>query len=365
MHMSTRLYFSAIIIGTGLSACSSSDKTEVAATAPPVPVTVAIAGAAAKPELHLSGTITASQTTAITTRIMGYITKLNVKAGDHVRKGQLLVVVNSQDIAAKRGQTDAMIAQAEAALASAQKDLDRFNTLYQQQSATAKELDNAELQFRIAKSGLEAARQMKNEVNANLGYSNVYAPFDGVITQQLVEAGSMANPGAPLLMLEQTGNLEISAAVPEYLIGSIKTGDNATVHVDAANKTITAKISEVIPSSRFTGGQYLVKIPVPAGNADGLYAGMYASVALTAPVTSKPPIDTSTVLIPAAALIRKDELTGIYTLSSQNTALLRWLRLGKSYGSQVEVLSGLSKADSFIVLAEGKLYNGAPVRIKQ
>lgn len=365
MHFTTRLYVSVIVLGTLLGSCGGSDRTASATTGPAIPVTVATAAGNITNSIHLSGTITASKTTAISTRIMGYITALHVKAGDHVRKGQLLATINSQDILAKRGQSDAMIAQAEAGLASAQKDLDRFTILYKQQSATAKELENAELQYRVAKSGLEAARQMKNEVNANLGYSNVYAPFDGVITQQMVESGSMANPGAPLLMLEQTGNLEVSAAVPEYLIGNIKVGDNTTVTIEAAGKTINAKIRELIPSSRFTGGQYLVKIPLPGNNASGLYAGMYTSVELAAPVSTQQQPESDAVLIPTAVLIRKDEMAGIYTVSSQNTALLRWLRLGKSYGNQVEVLSGLSRTDAFIVSAEGKLYNGAPVTVKK
>jgi len=363
MHIATRLSSSLIVLGSLLVSCGGKDRTASAPAVAAIPVTVATAAGNLGNSIHLSGTINASQTTAISTRLMGYISQLKVKAGDHVRKGQLLAVINSQDILAKKGQTEAAIAQAEAALASAQKDLDRFTTLYKQQSATAKELENAELQYRVAKSGLEAARQMKNEVTANLGYSNVYAPFDGVITQQMVESGSMANPGAPLLMLEQTGRLEVSAAVPEYLIGNIKIGDNATVTIDAAGKTINAKIRELIPSSRFTGGQYLVKIPIPADNTSGLYAGMYTSVELAAPATTVQQPETDAVLVPAAALTRKDEMAGIYTVSSQHTALLRWLRLGRSYGNQVEVLSGLSKNEPFIVSADGKLYNGVPVTI--
>ena len=108
---------------------------------------------------------------------MGYITMLKVKAGDHVSKGQLLATISNQDMLAKRAQTDAMIAEAQASVNSAQKDLDRFTTLYKQQSATEKELDNVELQYNAAKSRLEAARQMRNEVNANLGYSHLTAPL--------------------------------------------------------------------------------------------------------------------------------------------------------------------------------------------
>jgi hypothetical protein len=74
--------------------------------------------------------------------------------------------------------------------------------------------------------------------------------------------------------------------------------------------------------------------------------------------------NSGAILIPLKAIINRDQLTGVYTLSSQNTALLRWVRLGSTLGDQVEVLTGLAKNESFIVSADGKLYNGAPVKIK-
>ena len=67
------------------------------------------------------------------------------------------------------------------------------------------------------------------------------------------------------------------------------------------------------------------------------------------------------VLIPTEAIVNNGQLSGIYTVSQSNTALLRWLRLGRTYGDQVEVLSGLNSDESYIVSAEGKLYNGAPI----
>ena len=71
------------------------------------------------------------------------------------------------------------------------------------------------------------------------------------------------------------------------------------------------------------------------------------------------------VMIPLKAIVNRDQLTGVYTISSQNTALLRWVRLGNTTGNQVEVLSGLANNETFILSAEGRMYNGAPVKIKK
>jgi hypothetical protein len=74
--------------------------------------------------------------------------------------------------------------------------------------------------------------------------------------------------------------------------------------------------------------------------------------------------ETATVLIPKKALIVNGQLSGVYTVSQSNTAILRWLRLGRTFDNQVEVLSGLNKNESYIVSAEGKLYNGAKITIQ-
>lgn len=221
-----------------LAACSG-DKPETAAkTAAPVAVQTAVAGGTSVNAgiLEASGQVEASQSVNISTRVMGYITQMKVKVGDRVSAGQLLFTVNSNDITAKRAQTDALIAQAEAAQRTAQKDLDRYTALYKQQSASAKELDQVTLQFQSAKANADAARQMRNEVSAQLAYTSVTAPFAGIITQKLADAGSMANPGMPVLTLEQSGKLQVSASIPENQIAAVKMGDEVTMSIESADR---------------------------------------------------------------------------------------------------------------------------------
>ncbi len=349
-----------------LSACSSNDNLESNKNKDkPIEVTVGIPSSSSQQGINVSGQIEASQSANISTRVMGYITMLKVKAGDHVNKGQLLATISNQDILAKRGQSDAMISEAQAALKNAQKDYERFNTLYKQQSATAKELDNVTLQLSSAKARLEAAQQMRNEVNAQLNYTNLTAPFSGIVTQKLADAGSMASPGMPLLTLEQVGSYQVSASVPENVINQIHPGANAALSIGALNKTINGKIAQINQSSQFSGGQYIIKISIADADKNDLYAGMYVNVSIPIKQAITDSADENTaVTVNAASIENKDQLTGLYTISSNSTALLRWVRLGKTYGDKVEVLSGLQKNEQYIVSADGKLYNGAPVKIK-
>ena len=355
-----------IVIGVlTISSCSSNQKTDTHTLGDTsVLVTVGQPTANAIQPLTLSGQVEAGQTANISTRVMGYITKINVKVGDKVNKGQLLATISNDDILAKRAQTGAMIAQAEAALKSSQKDYDRFTTLYKQQSATAKELDNVTLQYQTAKSGLEAAKQQLNEVNAMLRYTNLTAPFVGTVTQKLMDAGSMANPGMPILTVEQTGSYQVSATVPESDISLIHLGAVAAIRIDALNKTIAGSVSQIDQSSVSSGGQYLIKVQIPGNEKNGLFAGMYANISIAQAQTAKRNINSGQIMVPLSAINYKDDLTGLYTIGSNHTALLRWVRLGKTIGNQAQVLSGLAANEQFIVSAEGRLYNGAAVKIK-
>ena len=171
-----------------LNACSSSESNKVLENEKPIVVTTsAITTGASSNELTVTGQIEAAHSTNVATRIMGYITKIYVKTGDRVKAGQLLFTVNSNDIQAKQSQVDAMLKQAEAAFHVAQKDFERYNALYKQNSASAKELEQITMQYQSAKAGVEAAKGMQHEVKSQLTYANVVAPFSGVVTQKFIK----------------------------------------------------------------------------------------------------------------------------------------------------------------------------------
>jgi hypothetical protein len=150
--------------------------------------------------------------------------------------------------------------------------------------------------------------------------------------------------------------------VSENDIASIKKGMPVKVLVKSSNATLTGKVSEVSLSAKNTGGQYLVKINLDKIDSSVL-SGMFVNVQF--PVENKTgAVKTDRILVPESALVKQGQLTGIYTIGTGNVAILRWLRTGKTFGTQVEVLSGLSANERYIISADGKLYNGALVSIQ-
>jgi RND family efflux transporter MFP subunit len=309
--------------------------------------------------LSVSGKIKAVNSADLSTRMMGFVTKANVNVGDKVTKGQLLISINNTDLQAKKGQINAGITQAKTAFNNAEKNYNRFKNLFESKSITQKEMDDMTANYQIAKAGLESANQMKNEINAQFEYANITAPFSGVVTSKNIEVGVMANPGMSLISIETPGDFEVIAMVPETEISQINTGIEVTVLVKSMNKSLQGKVEEVSTSAKSTGGQYLVKINLEKTDAS-ILSGMFATVQF--PIDKKN--SSESILIPIDAIVTNGQLSGVYTVSESNTALLRWLRLGRSYGNQVEVLSGLSADESYIISADGKLFNGAKVSVQ-
>lgn len=315
------------------------------------------------PFITASGKIEAQNSANLSTRMMGYVTQLHVKTGQRVSIGQLLVSINNTDLLAKKAQVDANILQATVSYNNAKKDYDRFVILFKQQSASQKELDDMTARYEMAKAGLEGAKQMRNEVMAQFTYSNITAPFSGIVTNTFVKEGDMANPGMPLVSVEGDSKLQVTAMVAESDIGSINNGMPVKVLVKSTNKTLNGKVSEVSLSAKNTGGQYLVKINLEGADKTVL-SGMFANIQF--PTANKNVTNQSSdkVLVPQSALVHQGQLTGVYTVGNGNVAVLRWLRIGKTFGNEVEVLSGLSAREQYIVSADGKLYNGVKVSIQ-
>lgn len=356
------LYISLLFLATlGLASCGNSSEEKIVDHSPEIAVILSsLATENHSPFLTASGKIEAANSATLSTRMMGFVDKVHVNVGDEVSKGQLLVSINNADLSAKKAQTSAGIIEAQAAFNNAEKDYQRFQNLFAEQSASQKELDDQRARFEMAKARLEGARQMKNEVQSQFAYVSLRAPFNGIVTSRSIEAGDMANPGMPLVSVEGPGNFEVVASVPESEISKIKSGSEVQVIVKSSDLVLPGTVTEVSTSARNTGGQFLVKVVLDKTEAN-ILSGMYATVQF--PIEKKTAV--TTVLVPEEALVKRGQLTGIYTISQSNTAILRWLRIGRTFGDNVEVLSGLSADENYIISSESKLYNGAKLTIKQ
>ena len=208
--------FGLFLVGCGSDEKQSVDNSEA------VPVTVAeVAMDDSSTILAGSGQIKAVNSATLSTRMMGHVESIPVKIGQKVNKGDVLISINNVDLRAKKAQVEASIMEAQVAFNNAKKDYERFQNLFKENSASQKELDDMTARYEMAKARLEAANQMKNEVNSQFAYANIRAPFSGVVTNTYIDEGDMANPGVPLVSVESPGGFEVEAKVAENNISGI------------------------------------------------------------------------------------------------------------------------------------------------
>lgn len=358
-------FLTAIIFSLAISACGGNDENTAANdTRPTIKATLAKAGGGSvEGYTTLSGKIQAEKYASVSARIMGYLTDVKVDVGDRVKQGQLLATIKSDEIQAKKAQAEAGISEAKAALENIKKDFARVQSLFNKKSATQKELDDITAAKNMMEAKLKQAEEMKNEVNSMLSYTRITSPYNGVITEKHVNSGDLATPGRPLFTIEAGGNFQAEIMVPESKITSIKKGDKVKVILKNNGKEINGSIGEYSSSSLQTGGQYLAKIDLDKNDLRSikLFSGMYVNVLL---MEKNGASSAGKVLVKKDAIVEQGQLTGIYTVSENNTAILRWVRLGKSFGDQVEVLSGLASGENYIADYEGRLVNGVKVQAK-
>jgi RND family efflux transporter MFP subunit len=257
-----------------------------------------------------------------------------------VKKGALLARISAGEIAAR-------LSQAETQFGQAQRNLDREKRLLAQDASTRETVKSLEDAYRMAEAGLREARAMRD-------YTLITAPFAGIISQKMANAGDLATPGMPLLVLENTGQLQVVAAVPEGAALKIKKGDALAVTVPAAEFSQTGTVSEIGPSADTASRTALVKIRVHGG--DSLRPGQYARVAL-------PGGDgVNTLLVPETALFRFGQMERIFVIHN-NTAQLRLVRSGEHREGQAEILTGLNGGEQVVIQGGERLVDGQPVTI--
>lgn len=290
-----------------------------------------------------NGTLKSEVRSEIGTKVMGEVEAIPVNIGDRVSKGTLILKIKDDDLEAKKSQAKAGLEEVRVRLEAVEKDYNRFKKLYEQGSATSKEWDDIRTQFQAAKSRVQGAESQLLEINDLLTYTQIKAPYNGVIAAKYVQIGDIVSPGRPLLAVEQTGRFKVAATLPESEISSIKQGDTVKVNIPAVKADgLQALVTEVSVSGSPQSRQFQVEFRLlKTVNIEGLRSGMFAEVLLRDNLVA-------IIAIASEALVTRGQLKGVYTLSSEDEALLRWIRTGRTIGNMVEVLSGLQEGEQYV-----------------
>ena len=298
--------------------------------------------------VETSGTVKARTVSTIASRMMGTLTSVKVREGDRVQAGQILATVDDSDVVQKVKAAEKAVEAAEQQKSLADITYQRYKGLHDDKALTGQELDQVATQKKVADMEYERARATWREAEVYHGFTRIIAPFSGVVVEKKAEPGSMAVPGMPLFILEDTSGFRIEAGLDEKYAGIVQRGMQAMITIDSLNRVLPGTVSDVIPSIDPLTRTFLVKIAI---SGEGMRNGSYVKVSI--PVAKK-----DKLLVYRKAVVERGQLTGLYTVDSSFVITYRLVRTGRTYGDKVEVLSGISPGENIIVHNVEKAVDG-------
>ncbi len=311
--------------------------------------TVAAGRAPQGAQTAYDGVVEAVRQTVIAAQVSGAVVELKVKAGDPVAAGQLLMRLDARAAEQGAAASDAQVRAARAAQDVAAKEFARQKQLAADKFISAAALDRAEAEFKAAQAQAAAQLATAGAVRTQSGFFVVRAPYAGVVSDVPVTLGEMALPGRALATLFDPAALRVSAAVPQSAVASV--GDGKAVQAEipslpsAAQRLQTPTRVQVLPAADLATHTVTLRAEL-AADLTGAMPGQFARLWLPAVTAQASP------WVPAQAVVRRSEMTGLYVLDADGRPLLRQVRLGRSDGTQVEILSGLTAGERVAVDAQ-------------
>lgn len=322
--------------GAAAAGCGAAEEQAPARAGAPAGTAVTVTDTTVAEVFEAAGVAEPIQRALVGTRLMARVTEVPVREGDRVAAGQVLVRLDARDLAAKDAQAQAGLAAAEAMHREALAQAGRIRALYADSAAPRAQLDAVEAGLARAEAAVRQARAAGQELEAVGDYATLRAPFAGVVTGRMVDVGAFAAPGQPLVVVEDPSVLRITVTAAPDAARGIARGQ--ALEATVAGRAAAATVEGVAPAP----GGHLVTVNALVANRDGeWFAGSAATLAL--PVGAR-----RTVMVPAAAVVREGDLTGVRVRTAAGTDL-RWVRTGRERAGRVEVLSGLAAGDQVLV----------------
>ncbi len=351
-------YLLIMVLGGVLAGCTNERS---AAITPPETLSnvsvIAVQKTTVPDWLEAVGTVRATQTSQVSSQVMGNILEIRAHEGDRVQSGQVLAVLDDAQSRSGTDQATAALNAAEKEVSAADSDfalaeatLKRYQQLYEKKSVSPQEFDEIKARYQSAEARRDMARAGQAQATAgltqartSLGYTRIRAPFTGIVTEKKADAGTLASPGMPIFTMEDTRSYRLEVTVDESELRFVSAGQASPVTIDALGNTqLSGKVAQIVPAADPASRTFLVKVELPADVR--VRSGLFGRARFSRG-------ERSALLIPRASLVERGQLQAVYVLDANQIAELRYVTLGKSTGEQIEVLSGLQDGEKLVAVA--------------
>jgi len=348
----------ALVVATVTTMACGSHEAELA-EADLAPVSVTLASVESNFDasaIEVRGTVQPVRQASISSRVMGPVVAVKVRAGANVAKGQTLIEIQPETSDAQLAQASGALAQATAGLALAERNFQRYQALYTERAASELELDMARMQYEQAQGAVEQADGAVRAASSVASESVVKSPFAARVVKTMVEVGDLAAPGRPLVQVESREGQQIWLDVRETDIRRLAIGDEIAVRLDTRPDlgVVTGTIREIEPSADSSTHTFTVKADLGKLN---IATGLSGRASIAGDAGDR-------LLVPAAAVHRRGGLELVVIRADDGTARTRAVTTGIDLGDgRVEVLSGLDAGDQVAIDLLAPVADGTPLEV--
>ncbi len=304
-----------------------------------------------------AGTVKGRHETNMSFQVGGQILARNVQAGSRVRAGDVLMVIDARDVQQKSNQGDAQVASARAQLDLAEKNLERYSQLYQESAVPKATLDQYQANYDAAFAAYRSALAQQTQGHNALGYTNLTAGANGVVSAVSAEEGQVVAAGQTVLTLVQTGEMEVEISVPENRVGELTLGMPVSVNFWALKGRADGTIREISPMADAATRTYKVRVAIPEP-PEGMQLGMTANVSIKGTADGD---GADGVILPLAAIFQDGDTPQVWVVGDGNTLTAKAVTVEDLGDDKVRV-TGLAAGDIVVTAGVHKLHEGQSVR---
>ena len=294
--------------------------------------TMVVSAQAAPTERMLDGTVEAVNQSTVSAQTSGRIAAIYFDVNDVVPVGALIIRIRSTEQAASLMQAQAALQEATAREAEAQTRYERIGDMYQRRVVAKATYDEASAARDAAVARLIAARAGLDAAREGVSYTEIRAPYSGVVTQKFVQVGEAVAPGTPLMTGASLDELRVVAEIPQSVMEQVRGVRKAAVYV--GDRRIESTGITLFPAAQPETNTFRARVELPKG-LQGLAPGMFVKVGLVVGESDR-------ILVPRSAVVERSEMRGLYVVAPDGRVSLRQVRLGHVRGDHIEILAGLA-----------------------
>lgn len=287
-------------------------------------------------EYRLDGIVEAVNRTTVSAQTQGQVEEILYDVNDFVEKGAVVARLKDTEHRAGVAQAAADLKSANAKLQQAEEEFERVEGLYEKKNVSDSAMDKATAELASAQAGLDASTARLEQAQEQLEYTQIRAPYSGIVTHRHVELGEIASPGQPVMSGISLEELRVIVDVPQSVIPAVRQGAKARVYLPDGEVIETGRIT-VFPFADMGSNTFKVRVVLPEETRT-LFPGMYVKTGFVIG-------EREELAIPKSAVVRRSEVTAVYTVSDDEHVHFRQVRLGRVLNGDVVVLSGLSEGE--------------------